>query len=78
MCQNFNFKNAEQVIKRLEMLEKAQVDSYTQLLEAQEQKNKLERLLEKTKRELEEKSREKVRELQKTLEKVTIYIISHC
>jgi hypothetical protein len=66
---NFNFTTPKQVIKRMELLEKAQSDSYTQLLEAQEQRNELERKLEHTRKDLENKHREKVVELNKHIEK---------
>jgi hypothetical protein len=65
----FNFENPQQVIQRMELLEKAQADSYNQLLEAQEQRNQMERLLEKTKQDAENKNRERLLSLTKNLER---------
>jgi len=55
----FNFDSPQQVVKRMEMLENAQAESYTQLLEAQEQKNQSEKMIEKLKKDFDLKLRDK-------------------
>eukprot|EP00736_Rhodelphis_marinus_P001516 Rmarinus@m.20350 len=46
LAERFNFTSPQDVIERIESLERAQMESYTQLLEAQEQKSRVERRLE--------------------------------
>ncbi|KAF0976278.1 hypothetical protein FDP41_004953 [Naegleria fowleri] len=66
---NFNFDSPYDVIKRIEILEKAQADSLTQLFEAQEQKAALERQFEKYKVDIEYKHRQAINDLEKQIER---------
>lgn len=67
---NFKFPNSQAVIERMQMLEKGQTDSYTQLLEAQEQRNKMERQLEETRKREEMKSQKLLNDMYANIEKV--------
>eukprot|EP00002_Diphylleia_rotans_P002480 TRINITY_DN1155_c1_g1_i4.p1 TRINITY_DN1155_c1_g1~~TRINITY_DN1155_c1_g1_i4.p1 ORF type:complete len:468 (-),score=92.51 TRINITY_DN1155_c1_g1_i4:625-2028(-) len=69
LAERFDFASPEDVIERLENLERYQLESYTQLLEAQEQRNMMERKLDQSVKEKDESYRMRLVELNQALEK---------
>ncbi len=72
LAEKYDLTSPSDVIDRLENLEKSQLESYSNLLEAREQKNKIEKELKLMKTEKLDEVQKRYGELTRTLLKVKI------
>jgi hypothetical protein len=72
LSEQFDFQGPAEVIDRLETLERGQIDSYTQLLEAEEDKNRMERELEGMKKTMENERQQTKLEIKQATQKIEI------